>query len=307
MRGILRVSVVAAAAIGVAGPAVGDAPCSGNACSAVAVAADGCSWSNKGDKAVRLSLITGQTARVVTVIAPGETFREANKAFCSAENAGDKRFEASFAVLGKPPADDKDFTLKAPRSAPAAAATPVAAVAATTEVAAAPPIVQPRAKPAPPPAYPPTPRAKPEVIEVAAPAPAAPAAPVAAVQPAAPARSAAAAPSGPSASAAACGQGCPPVLFKVIDECLWVLNLNPRPVAFEAEVGGKKLSLALEAADGAKADEGAKSDGALHMRLKDPFQSAGSGIPVYRARLGGAGACVKSREEIAAFSAAYVK
>jgi hypothetical protein len=43
------------------------------------------------------------------------------------------------------------------------------------------------------------------------------------------------------------------------------------------------------------------------MRLKDPFQSAGSGIPVYRARLGGAGACVKSREEIAAFSAAYVK
>jgi hypothetical protein len=46
---------------------------------------------------------------------------------------------------------------------------------------------------------------------------------------------------------------------------------------------------------------------ALHMRLKDPFQSAGSGIPVYRARLGKPGACVKSRAEIATFTAAYVK
>jgi hypothetical protein len=72
----------------------------------------------------------------------------------------------------------------------------------------------------------------------------------------------------------------------------------------------------LEAADGAKADarsaaiasgKAAKDEAALHMRLADPFQSAGSGIPIFRARLGPAGACVKSREEIAKFSANYVK
>ena len=70
------------------------------------------------------------------------------------------------------------------------------------------------------------------------------------------------------------------------------------------------------AADGAKADERAaalasgkasKSDAALHMRLHDPFQSAGSGIPIYRARLGGADVCVKERSEISAFSARYLQ
>jgi aspartate aminotransferase len=34
---------------------------------------------------------------------------------------------------------------------------------------------------------------------------------------------------------------------------------------------------------------------------------AGSGIPVYRARVGAPGACVKSRAEITTFTAAYVK
>jgi uncharacterized protein involved in copper resistance len=162
------------------------------------------------------------------------------------------------------------------------------------------------------------PRAKPEVVEVAmaappapppvaVPAPPVPVAAPEAIQPTTAAEAAAAMPT------AACGEGgCPPILFKVIDNCLWVMNLNPRAVAFEAEIGGKRTTLALEAADGDKADAHAavaevKDLSALHMRLKDPFQSAGSGIPVYRARLGKLGACVKSRAEISRFTAAYVK
>jgi hypothetical protein len=133
-----------------------------------------------------------------------------------------------------------------------------------------------------------------------------PVAPPAAIQPTTAVEAAAAMPT------AACGEACPPILFKVIDNCLWVMNLNPRPVAFEAEIAGKHTTLALEAADGDKADAHAavasvKDLAALHMRLKDPFQSAGSGIPVYRARLGSPGSCVKSRAEISTFTAAYVK
>src|SRR5262249_34435397 len=148
----------------------------------------------------------------------------------------------------------------------------------------------PRAKPAAPPAYPPAPRSKP-VVEVAAPV--AVVAPVAAVAPSAP------------IAPAACGEACPPILFKVFDGCLWGVNLNPRPVAFQAEVGGKRIALALEAADGEKADafaasaaqgKVAKDIAGVHMRFRDPFQSAGSGIPLYRARLGAVGACAKSRD-----------
>jgi hypothetical protein len=301
-------------ALGAASVAAADAACSGNACAVVAVAADGCSFKNKGDKAVRFSLVAGGTPRVVTVLGPGETFKEADKAFCVAGDAGDKRLEASFAVLGKAPADDKDFSLKGvkPSVAKPAVAAPEAVQVATT----APVIPLPRAKPAVPPPIP-MPRAKPEVVEVAmaappvappvaAPAPPVPVAPPEAVQPTTAAEAAAAMPT------AACGDACPPILFKVIDNCLWVMNLNPRPVAFEAEIGGKRTKLALEAADGDKADAHAavaevKDLSALHMRLADPFQSAGSGIPVYRARLGSPGACVKSRAEISRFTAAYVK
>jgi hypothetical protein len=294
----------------------------------LAVAADGCSFKNTGDKAVRFSLVAGSAARVVTILAPGETFKEADKNFCVAGDAGDKRLEASFAVLGKAPTDDKDFTLKGKPSVakPAVAAAPAVATAAAPAVqvaTTAPAIPLPRAKPAAPAAIP-MPRAKPEVVEVAAaappapapavaPAPAAVSAPVAAVAPTAampPTTEAEAAATMPKA---ACGEGgCPPILFKVIDNCLWVMNLNPRAVAFEAEIGGKRAKLALEAADGDKADAHAavaevKDLPALHMRLKDPFQSAGSGIPVYRARLGAPGSCVKSRAEITTFTASYVK
>ena len=320
MRGLLSAVVICGAVgQGYAWVAAADAACSGDACSLVAVAADGCSFKNKGDKAVRFSLVAGGAPRVVTVLGPGETFKEADKAFCVAGDAGDKRLEASFAVLGKAPADDKDFSLKGVKPSvakPAVAAPAVAAPAAVQVATTAPPIQLPRAKPAVPPPIP-MPRAKPEIVEVAmaappapppvaVPAPPVPVAPPAAIQPTTDAEAAAAMPT------AACGEACPPILFKVIDNCLWVMNLNPRAVAFEAEIGGKHTKLALEAADGDKADAHAavaqvKDLSALHMRLKDPFQSAGSGIPVYRARLGSPGACVKSRAEISRFTAAYVK
>lgn len=318
MRANLTAFVVCGlTALGAASTASAEAACSGEACSLVAVAADGCSFQNKGDKAVRFSLVAGGAARVVTILKPGETFKEADKNFCVAENAGDKRLEASFAVLGKAPADDRDFTLKGTKPSVVAAAPAAAVQVATT----APVVPLPRAKPAAPPSVP-MPRAKPEVVEVAmaappavaaAPAPVVAPAPVAAVAPAAAVPVTTEAEAAATMPKAACGEGgCPPILFKVIDNCLWVMNLNPRAVAFEAEVGGKHTKLALEAADGDKADAHAavaevKDLAALHMRLKDPFQSAGSGIPVYRARLGQPGSCVKSRAEITTFTASYVK
>jgi hypothetical protein len=112
-----------------------------------------------------------------------------------------------------------------------------------------------------------------------------------------------------------CGEACATILFKVIDNCLWVVNMHPRPVAFEAEAAGQRVALALEAADGDKADarlaalakgSAAKDEAALHMRLHDPFQSAGSGIPLFRARLGSASACVKERTGVTRFSARFV-
>lgn len=309
VRATLSAFVICGVAAGVlAVSAAAETPCSGNACSVVAVAADGCAFRNKGDKAVRFSLVAGGAPRVVTVLGPGEAFKEADKNFCIAANAGDKRYEATFAVLGKAPADDRDFTLK---GATKPAAVPAAEVAVASTAATIP---LPRAKPAAPPVYPPAPRVKPEGVEVAMSAPSAPAiepTPVAAVAPAAAVQPAAVEDKS-AMPVAACGAACPPILFKVIDNCLWVMNLNPRPVAFEAEVAGKRTTLALEAADGDKADAHAavasvKDEGALHMRLKDPFQSAGSGIPVYRARLGPPGTCVKSRGEITRFTASYVK
>jgi hypothetical protein len=191
-------------------------------------------------------------------------------------------------------------------TAPAAPAVPTPTIAAApVKVASVDSSPLPRAKPAPPPPYPPTPRMKPDNPVAVAAAPAAVVAPAAPVVAAAPGGS-------PDAS---CEDGCPPILFKVFDNCLWVLNLNPRPVAFEADASGKKISLALEAADGEKADArsatlkgGApKDEAALHMRFRDPFQSAGAGIPLFRARLGPASACVKSRDEIAHFTASYTK
>ena len=275
--------------------ALAQASCSGEACTAVVVATDGCQWTNKGEKAVRLSLSAVQSTPFVTILAPGDTFKQTDKGKCL--SAGD-RFEASFPALRAMP--DETVGLARPRPKPVivahgvpANAPGLPAVVENAVVATASIPVTPRAKPALPPAAPPVPKAKPvpavaiaEVSEVPKPTVAT------------------------TLSGSACVEGdkaCPPILFKVIDSCVWVLNLNPRPVAFEALVAGKALSLALEAADGAKADANrpAAASAALHMRLRDPFQSAGSGIPIYRARLGGAGDCVRARTDITAFTARF--
>lgn len=301
--------------------------CTGDACSSLAAVSTGCAWTNKADKPVRLSVSSEAAGAVLAILAPGETFKEANKARCAADLA--PRLDATFATLPKA-AGDTTAAVKAkpvPKPKPAVVAAPVvpATPAASPSIpASVPPSVPPsvpgvapvklaavgtmplpRAKPPAPAPYPPMPRFKPQapVVAAAAVAPAAvvaPSAPVAAAEPGAP----------------TCGDACPPILFKVFDNCLWVLNLNPRPVEFKAEASGKTIALALEAADGEKADARAeaiakgqapKDVAAVHMRFRDPFQSAGSGIPLYRARLGSASACVKSRAEIAAFTARYTQ
>ena len=91
--------------------------------------------------------------------------------------------------------------------------------------------------------------------------------------------------------------------------------MHPRAVAFEADASGHRVALNLEAADGGKADAQAaavakgapsKDAPAVHMRLRDPFQSAGSGIPIFRARLGSAATCVKERNAVTRFSARFL-
>jgi hypothetical protein len=296
---------LAALSFAAAGGARADSPCTGEACDALSVAADGCVWTNKSKKSVRLLLVAGETPQVVTVLAPGQSFKQADKAFCLSAGA-DRRYEASFAVLTKP-AESKAATpakttaaTPLPRVKPALEAVPAAGAAvASAGVASAP-----REKPELPRIAPPMPREKPDGPPVAAIVAKAPAAATGATAPLS------------SGDAVACDRDCPPILFKVIDDCLWVLNLNPRPVAFEADAGGKRYALLLEAADGAKADERAatlgnakppKEEASVHMRLQDPFQSAGSGIPVFRARLGAADVCVKSRADITRFWARYTR
>ncbi len=300
--------------------------CNGDACSILTASSTGCAWTNKGDKPVRLSVSSPAAGAVLAILAPGQTFKEPDKARC----AGDvvPRLDASFVTLPKvadeAPAKPKPVPKPKPKvvpGVPAVAAAPAATAAvavpasapavAPVKVAAVATMPLPRAKPAVPAPYPPMPRVKPEAPVVTAQATVAAVAPAAAVAAAEPAPSAA---SSPASGAASCGDSCPPILFKVFDNCLWVLNLNPRPVRFEADAAGRKIALALEAADGAKADARAeamakggapKDEAALHMRFRDPFQSAGSGIPLYRARLGSASNCIKSRAEIATFSASF--
>lgn len=290
------------------------APCSGEACSALTASSDGCAWTNAGARSVRLAMsASAAVSPVVIVLAPGETFKAAAAQCATPANDG-ARYEASFPVLRAMPDDSAPVAVKVampvPKAKPMAALVAVAAaapaVAPVAPVAVAAAIAVPRAKPAAPPVYPPLPRLK-------------PAAPVEAV--------AAVAPAGvvPDAAApvldertAGCGDLCGEIMFKVVESCVWVQSQNPRPIAFEASVGGKAVKLRLEGASAAKADvraavlakagaEAGLADGAYHTRLQDPFQSAGAGIPVYRVRLGGADACVKSREEITTFAARYVR
>jgi hypothetical protein len=243
---------------------------------------------------------------------------KATAAQCAKPSGDRATYEASFPVLRAMP-DGAPAAVKiavpVPKSKPAVAvAAAASAVAPVAPPAVAPPAVaiaaampMPRAKPAAPPVYPPLPRLKPAapVEVVAAPALVAPASGAPAMDAGTP-------------DDAGCGEACSEILFKVVDSCVWVQSQNPRPISFEALVAGKATKLMLEGASGAKADlraavlakageEAGKADAAYHTRLHDPFQSAGPGIAVYRVRLGAAGACVKSRDEIANFAARFTK
>lgn len=305
--------LVAAAALAAAPGALAAGSCAGDACAAIAAGA-ACTITNNGDKSVQLTTVADQASLMMTVLAPGETIKQ-DKALCEKFARGEASYDARFATLRTMP-EAPAFSLKPKGAKPAVPAKPitVAAVAPAPSVAAQPTAAiapagpaLPRAKPAPPPVYPPIPRSKPELPAVAAavpaPAPVASVTPVAAVAP-----TAAVSPASPPTE---CGEACATILFKVVDSCLWVVNMHPRPIAFEAEADGKRLALTLEAADGEKADTRAKSptpkdEAAVHMRLHDPFQSAGSGIPIYRARLGAANTCVKERSNVTRFSARFV-
>ncbi|MCE9523372.1 MAG: hypothetical protein K8S25_13195 [Alphaproteobacteria bacterium] len=324
MRSIVVATVVFLAPFSLSGAAsaAGEAACSGEACGALTVGSDGCSWTNKGEKSVRLAATAGGDGLpVVIVLASGETFKESAER--CAKHASGSHYEASFPTLAKMPDEPvapKKVALSVPKPKPVAAVAPLAAVvSAPATVPVAPTVVVPRAKPSLAQIYPPRPRAKPELpvqavaVALATPAPeAAVAAPVVAIAPSA------SAPAPVEAGRASCGEACGEILFTQVDSCLWVQSQNPRPIAFEAVVAGKPVALALEGADGKKADvraaalakagaDAAAGEAAYHTRLHDPFQSAGSGIPVYRVRLGGAAACIKARDEIATFSARFAK
>lgn len=297
--------LVAAAALAAAPGAVAAGTCAGEACAAIATAT--CTITNKGDKSVQLTTVADQASLMMTVLAPGETVKQ-DKALCEKFDRGEAHYDARFATLRTMP-EAPDFTMKtataqkpvAPKPKPAPAVAPVEAAVSELPVAVA--VALPRPKPAVPPAYPPAPRAKPVTEE-----------PTAAVAATAPALAPATTPA-PAAAPGECGEACATILFKVVDNCLWVVNLHPRTVSFEAEASGQRMALTLEAADGDKADartialakgQAPKDEAALHMRLRDPFQSAGSGIPIYRARLGNAAACVKERSSVTRFSARFV-
>lgn len=275
---------MAATAQGAADPQ-GSPSCSGGACTMLAVSADGCTWNNSSTRAIRFSLIAGGTALVTTVLAPGEAFKETNKAHCVSGTQGTTTYQAAFVTL-RQMADDAGTTsapkIAAPRPKPAmAAAQPVANASVTV----------PRQKPA----SPVMPRAKPEApVQTTLAQPAAP------LPPAQPAAALVQDPANP------CGDACAEILFKVVDECLWVQSQNPKSITFQATIKGRMMVLALDGADGKKADgqPPAKNATAHHARQPDPFQSSSPGIPVYRARLG---TCVKDRSEISHFVAVYTR
>ena len=301
--------LVAAAAVTAAPGALAAGSCAGEACAAIS--AETCSVTNKGDKAIQLTTVADQASLMMTVLAPGETVKQ-DKSLCEKFARGEAHYDARFATLRTMP-DAPDFTmqtsaLKSVAPKPKPTPEPVeAAASSTTTVPVAVAVASPRPKPATLPSNPPLPRAKPAEPELASAEPA----PAVAVAPAlAPATSPA-----PSAAPADCGEACATILFKVVDDCLWVVNMHPRAVAFEAEASGRRMALTLEAADGDKADartialakgQAPKEESALHMRLHDPFQSAGSGIPIFRARLGNASACVKERSSVTRFYARFV-
>ena len=319
-----RVWVLIAAFTLAAAPGASAGGCSGDACAAVSSA--NCVVTNGSDKAVRLTVVVDDEALMMTVLAAHDTIRQ-DKALCEKFAAGKANYDARFATLRQMPPEPQaaavvPVTKPAPRPKPSPAVASVAPAAATAalppkpvQVASVGPVIPvpagpvvPRFKPAPPPVYPPLPRAKPATPSLAQATPATATTPaVAAVAPTA---------ALPAATdLEACGEACATILFKVVDDCLWVVNMHPRSVAFEADADGKRMALTLEPADGEKADarmaavakgEMPKSEAGVHMRLHNPFESAGAGIPLYRAKLGGPATCVKSRTDVTRFTARFV-
>lgn len=108
-----------------------------------------------------------------------------------------------------------------------------------------------------------------------------------------------------------CGEACGDILFKAVDECLWVQNQNPKPITFQARVDGRLIELKLEGASYEKSASGpakpAAGINAYHTRQKDPFQSSSAGIPVYRARLADKAGCATARGQITQFVAVFSK
>lgn len=300
-------------------PAFAAPACSGEACEALTLSADGCAWQNSSSKAVRFLLLAGSETLVSTVLPPGSTFREGEKLACITQDAGSTRYEASFAALRQMP-DAPDFTLKTP--APSAAATTPAAPRIAMprpkpqQVASAPtteapqmmeslPVAQPAAKPVA--NVIPKPRAKPDMPGLAT----ATAAPAASDKPATSAQMVSApSPEQIAAGANPCGDACSEILFTRLDDCIWVQSQNPKPILFQATVAGRMIVLALEGANAAKAQASTKPpEGAAsyHTRLHDPFVSTSDGIPVFRARLGEKGTCAADRTQISNFVAVYKK
>jgi hypothetical protein len=157
-------------------------------------------------------------------------------------------------------------------------------------------------------------------VQAAPPPPVAavPAAPAMATAPTAPVPAAAPASAPESSSAGTCGDACNEVIFRSIGNCLYVQNANPHSVTFIAHTNTRTITLALAGADAGKADahkpfeakEGTPSaigEDAYHTRISDPFSPSAPGIAVYRARLGSADACVKTREEITSYSASFAR
>lgn len=267
--------------------------CSGDACEAVSISADGCTWKNSSTRPISFKVVSSTETLVSTVLGPGESFRQTDQSACVGSQPSSPQLQASFAAVRKMP-DAPDFTLKVPQPA------------ATASVAV------PRPKPVPADVAPPSvtmqkpvPRSKPQLPAAAeAPAPVPQPAPVAVLQPTLKMPTQAEI----DAGASPCGDACGEILFKALDNCLWVQSQNPKPIIFQATIGGRMTVLALEGASYEKsASTPATDSAAYHARQRDPFQSSSPGIPVYRARLGDKGACVTDKTQISQFVAVYRK
>jgi hypothetical protein len=277
--------------------------CAGDACESLTLSDDGCVWKNASDKPVKFTLFNSTETLFATVLPPGDAFRQTSKAACVTPSPESPRYQANFAAVRKMP-DAPDFTLKTttpataavppaprpvvPRAKPEPVETVVAAVEPPAAVPAAAPVVAvkpvPRVKPALPP-----------VLAVVVPVP-----PVATLQMPTQAEI--------DAGASPCGDACAEILFKQVNECLWVQSQNPKPIMFQASVDGGMILIPLEGASYEKSSGTPASDSAAHhARQRDPFQSSSAGIPVYRARIGDKGVCVKDKAQITQFVAVFRK